>query len=342
MGKLHVCAANDAYLFHNTIGLILQTLLHLFRNRQHRCGTERVTCMHTQRINIFNKANGNHVALSITDNFQLQFFPAQNRFFHQDLPHKAGLQTTGAHCLEFIHIIHKAAASTTHGIGRTQNDRISQLIGNGKSLFHRCGNFTAGHFDAQFLHGLLKFHAILATLDSIHLYPNDLHIVFFQHAGLSQLRAQVETRLTAQIGKKSVRALFFNDLGKTLYIQRLNIGHVSRFRVGHDRGRIGVYQHYFIPKILQGLARLCSRIIEFTGLADNDGAGTNNQYFVNIVSLHTFSSQSFLFACSPEQMAQALISRKKEYLYLPEGSKKERRKFRLSLSSPGRFSPHFF
>ena len=41
--------------------------------------------------------------------------------------------------------------------------------------------------------------------------------------------------------------------------------------IGHDGGRIGVDQNYFIAQFPQGLAGLGAGIVEFAGLADDMG-----------------------------------------------------------------------
>ena len=76
MGKLHVGAADNLYLLHNFICLLLQTLLQLFGNRQHGCGTEGISGVYPERVNIFDKAHGNHVALGVPDYLKLQLLPA--------------------------------------------------------------------------------------------------------------------------------------------------------------------------------------------------------------------------------------------------------------------------
>ena len=47
---------------------------------------------------------------------------------------------------------------------------------------------------------------------------------------------------------------------------------------------IAVDQHNFIAFFAQRLAGLRAGIVEFTGLADNDRPGTDEQYFLYVVS----------------------------------------------------------
>ena len=94
MCELYVGTTDNLYFVNNLVSLLLKTLLALFRNGKHGSGTERVTGMNTQRIDVLDETYSDHVSLSITNNFQLQLFPAKNGLFYQYLSYKAGLKTT--------------------------------------------------------------------------------------------------------------------------------------------------------------------------------------------------------------------------------------------------------
>ena len=53
----------------NLIRFFLKTFLNFFGNGKHWCGTEGIPCMYTDRVNIFNKTNSNHVIVCITNDF---------------------------------------------------------------------------------------------------------------------------------------------------------------------------------------------------------------------------------------------------------------------------------
>ena len=89
--------------------------------------------------------------------------------------------------------------------------------------------------------------------------------------------------------------------GKDLFLYRMSgfslfliwlfglIIELDVFHIKKNILRIGIDQHNLIAEFSQCLARLCSRIIELTRLSDNDWTGTDNQYFVNVISPHVFS-----------------------------------------------------
>ena len=245
--------------------------------------------MYAQRINIFNKADSDHVVLRIADNFQLKLFPSKDRLLYQNLTNHAGLQASCTHGLQFFYVIYKTAAFAAHGVSRTKNNRITQFICDCQCILNAVGNFTSSHLDAQAFHCMLKLDTVLTTLDSINLNADYFNIIFIQNTCCCQFGAEVQSGLSTQVREQRIRALFFNDLSQTVYVQRLNISHICCLRIRHNRSRIGIDQHNLIAEFSQCLAHLCSRIIELTRLSDNDWTGTDNQYFVNVISPHVFS-----------------------------------------------------
>ena len=105
MGPLDIGAANDLDGLYDFIGLLLQALLNVLGDGQHRCGAEGVAGVDTQRVNILNEADGDHIAVLIPNHFQFQLFPAKDRFLYQNLSYKACLQATGADSAQFVHIV---------------------------------------------------------------------------------------------------------------------------------------------------------------------------------------------------------------------------------------------
>ncbi len=179
---MYIGAADNLNGFHNFIGFFLQPFLYFFGYGEHGGGTERISRMHAKGVNIFNKAYGNHVVVRIPDYFQFQFFPAQNGFFHQYLSNKTGLKSSCTDGFQFFHIVYKTASCAAHGIGRTQDHRISQFVCNFHGFFHRVGYFASCHLNAKAVHGFFKFYPVFASFNGIHLYADHLHIVFVQNS----------------------------------------------------------------------------------------------------------------------------------------------------------------
>lgn len=99
-----------------------------------------------------------------------------------------------------------------------------------------------------------------------------------------------QSGLSSQIRQNRVGAFLCDNLLQTLHIQRLDVGYIRDSRVRHNGRRIGVHQNNLIAKLAQRLARLRSGIIKLARLTNDDRTGTNNQYFMNIISLTHSSS----------------------------------------------------
>ena len=182
MRKLYVRSTDNLYRIYDLIRLLLHSLLTFFRNRQHRSGTERISRMHAQWIDIFNKAYRDHIALCITNYLKLQLFPSENRLLYKHLSHKTCLQSSCTYSLQFFLIIDKSAAGTAHSISRTQYHRIAQLISNRKCFVYRIRNLASRHFHAKLIHRLLKLDAVFPTFDRIHLHTDNLYIIFIKNS----------------------------------------------------------------------------------------------------------------------------------------------------------------
>ena len=117
--KLHIGTADDADVLYDLVSLLLQSCLNLFGDGEHRSGTEGVAGMYTHGIHVLNKANGDHVVVLVTDNFQFQLFPAENGLFYKDLTNERSLQSAGADRFQLVTVVDKTAAGTAHCIGRT-------------------------------------------------------------------------------------------------------------------------------------------------------------------------------------------------------------------------------
>ena len=138
--------------------------------------------MYTQWIDIFNETYSDHIVVFVTDNFQFQFFPAENGFFYQNLSYQAGLKTSGTYGFQFLFIINKTAAGAAHGIGRTKNDRVSEFICNSQCLIYTVSNFTPCHFNAKFIHCFFEFNTVFSSFDGVYLYADYFDIIFIQNA----------------------------------------------------------------------------------------------------------------------------------------------------------------
>ena len=276
-GELHVRAADDLDGVHDLVRLALQLLLHVLGDGEHGRRAEGVARVHAQGVDVLDEADGDHVAVLVAHDLQLQLLPAEHALLDQHLADERGLQPARAHRGQLQRVVDDAAARAAHGVGRAQHHRVAETVRDGERLVHGIGDLGSGHVDAQVVHRLLELDAVLAALDGVHLHADDLDVVLVQHAQLVQLRAEVQAALPAEVGQEPVRPLLFDDVGQPLGVERLDVGHVRDARVRHDGGRVGVDQHDLIPQIAQGLAGLGAGVVEFARLADDDGSRSDDE-----------------------------------------------------------------
>ena len=84
--------------------------------------------------------------------------------------------------------------------------------------------------------------------------------------------------------KMCIRDSFCDNLFQTFHVKRLDVCDICCLRVSHDSCRIGIYQYNLISQFTKRFASLCSGIVKFACLSDNNRTGANNQYFMYVSS----------------------------------------------------------
>jgi hypothetical protein len=96
-------------------------------------------------------------------------------------------------------------------------------------------------------------------------------------------------RLSA-VWPPSVGALALDDLGDELRRERLHVGPGRHLGVGHDGGRVAVDEDDLEPLLAQRPAPLGPRVVELTGLADDDRPRADDEDLLQIGALGHQSS----------------------------------------------------
>ncbi len=201
VGHLHVRTANYLYGLDDVVSVFLEPLLQFLGHGEHGRGAERVDRMHAHGVHILNETHGNHLVFRVAHHLELEFFPTEHGFFYKHLAHHAGGKAASNHGLQLLLVVYQSAASAAHGIGRTQDNRISKTRRDSFGFFNAVGQLAAGHFDTQLGHGLLEGVSVLAALDSVQVHPNNLDVKLIEYPRLGQLRRQIQAGLTTKIGQ---------------------------------------------------------------------------------------------------------------------------------------------
>ena len=183
-----------------------------------------------------------------------------------------------------------ATTGAAEGKARTQHAGISHALGDGLGVCHAVGIARARDLQADLGHGLVKELAVLAALDGGKVAADHLDAVLVERAVLCQFDGGVQTGLAAQRGQQRIRALLLDHALDKFGGDGLDIGAVGQARVGHDGRRVGVDQDDLKAILLEHLAGLGAGVVELAGLADDDGARTNDEDTLDVSTFRHVSS----------------------------------------------------
>ena len=277
-GKLHVGATGlDADLLQNGERGHAHALILKVGERLRRRHGDGVAGVHAHGVEILDGAHDDAVAGVVAHDLHLILFPALDGLLDQHLVGGRKLQTLAHDGDELLVGVSDAAAGAAEGKARAQYAGIAHALGDSLGVGHAVGIARARDLQANLGHGLVKELAVLAALDGGQVAADHLDAVLVERAVLCQFDGGVQTGLAAQRGQQRVRALFLDYALDKLGGDGLDIGAVGQARVGHDGRRVGVDQDDLKAILLEHLAGLGAGVVKLAGLANNDGARTNDE-----------------------------------------------------------------
>ena len=240
--------------------------------------------MHAHGIEVLDRADDDAVVRLVAHHLHFVFFPAQQRFLDQQFVGGGCFQSALADGFEFFGVVGDAAACSAQRETGTDDGREANVLLHVPGLSHAVRHTASGRTQADARHGILEFLAIFRLINGLGRGANQFHFVLVQHAVAPQIQRAVQRSLTAHGGQNGVGALFGDDFFHRLPGNRLDVGHVGRGGIGHDRRRIAVDQDDAEAFLAQRLAGLHTRIVKLAGLADDNGAGTDDQNALNVLT----------------------------------------------------------
>ena len=233
-------------------------------------------------VEVFDGADDHAVVGAVAHDFHFEFLPAEQRFVDEDFGNGREIEAAGDDFLELLAVVGDAAALAAEGEGGADDERKrADFLGHLLRFFHRVGDAGARHVEADLDHGLLEKLAVLALVDGLGLRADHADAVFLEHAGFEERHRGVERRLAAERREQRVGLLADDDFFHHFRRDRLDVSAVRELRIGHDRRRIRVHQDDFVALFLQRLAGLDAGVVEFAALADDDGAGADDEDFAD-------------------------------------------------------------
>ena len=233
--------------------------------------------MHAHRIEVFDRADDDAVVLLVPHHLHLVLFPTQQRLFNQQFVGRRSLQAALADGLELFGVVGNAPARAAKREAGPDHGGETHHLLHLPGLGHAVGNARTRRSQTNFGHGVLEFEAVFGLVDGLGRGTDQLDLVLVEHALAPQVERAVERRLPAHGRQDRVGALLGDDFFHRLPSDRLDIGHIGRGRIGHDRGRVAVDQDDLVTLFAQSLAGLYAGVVELAGLADDDRAGADDE-----------------------------------------------------------------
>ena len=273
-------------------------LVFLVGQRQRRGHGDGIARVHAHGVHVLDGADDDGIVGTVAHDLHLEFLPAQQALVDQDLPDRRGVHAGAAIVDVVLAVVGHAAAGAAQRVGGADDGRQADLF----QRFQRDGHAgvevvvavraaRGGDdggprvLDAQPVHRLAEQVAVLGHLDGLAPGADHLDAVILQNTHVGQRQRGVQPGLPAHGGQQRVGAFLGDDLGHRLGGQRLDVGCIGQAGVGHDRGRVRVDQDHPVAFFAQRLAGLRAGIVEFAGLADDDGPRTDDHDRLDVGSL---------------------------------------------------------
>ena len=280
LAELDVAAAGEvAHGAHGVDGLVAHVLVGRVAQGHGRGHGHRIPGVDAHGVEVLHRADDDDVVGRVAQQFQFELLPAQDGLVDEDLVGGAGVQPAAQHVGVVLLLKTKTPAEAAEGIRGSNDEGEADLLGGLHAFQEAVGDLGRGTLQADLLHVEAEELAVLGQVDGVQVDADELGAVLLPQAEFAALDGQVQGRLPAHRRQDGVDlGLLAQNLLDGLRRQRQQVDVVGRHRVGHDGGRVGVDDGHLDALLAQAAAGLAAGVVEFTGLADDDGAGADDEY----------------------------------------------------------------
>ena len=194
------------------------------------------------------------MVVGVADDFELDFFPAFQRFFHQDL----GRESKGAFSQfdKGFFIGADAASQSAQRVCRTYHHRITDAAGCVDGVFRVLYRMADRGFQWNFVQLLYEKVTVFGVHNRFYRGAQYLYAVFFQRAVLVQFRSAIQCGLSSECQQDAVGAFFLDDFRNEMRSDRQEIYLVGNAFRSLYRSDVRVNQYRadaFLAQCFQGL-----------------------------------------------------------------------------------------
>ena len=106
---------------------VAHALVFLVGERQRRRDGDAVAGVHAHRIDVLDRADDDEVVGAVAHHLELEFLPADDRFFEQDLVDRAQIDAAARQLAELLDVVGDAAADAAERERRADDDRETRV-----------------------------------------------------------------------------------------------------------------------------------------------------------------------------------------------------------------------
>ena len=209
--ELAVAAAFDAELGDDLERGGTKHLIVFIGEGESGCDDDGIDRVHADGVEVFHRADGEHVPRAVAQHFELDLLPAADILFDEHLRDGREHEPVVGDEAELLLVVRDAAARAAQRERGTHDDGIAELFCDLNAFVDRIGDVGRNDGLMDLFHRLFEEFAILRPVDGIELGADELDAPFIQKARFCELAAHRKAGLAAEGGKEGVGALLDDD-----------------------------------------------------------------------------------------------------------------------------------
>ena len=182
-----------------------------------RSDNDRLTCMDTQRVEVFHVTNSDTVVEAVAHNLIFHFLPSLQTLFNQDLRRERE-SFFGKH-VKFFFVVAETRTKSSKRISSTNNYRIAKFLSGTASILNVFYSLTLDCLDIDFIKLLNEEFAVFSIHNSLYRSTKNLSVIFFENTIFIKSHTTVKRSLSAERKQHSIRTFLSDNL---LYKVRSN------------------------------------------------------------------------------------------------------------------------
>ena len=242
-------------------------------------------------VKIFYGADDNDIVFCVTHDLEFVFLPPQDRLFDENFARHTLFQATCSEVFKFFHVVNQGTTGAAHGIAGANHHGKPDIPDNGTCFFHGAGNAAPRDIKSDLCHRFLELISVFSPFDRLQIGADHFNPVFFKYTPFGNFDGDVQGSLTPDRRQDRIGTFLPHDFFNNIRRNRLYVSMIRHLRIRHDGCGIRIKKNDLISLFPKCLAGLCTGIIKFAGLSDDNRTGPDDENLFQIRSFgHIFNS----------------------------------------------------